>query len=410
MKKNKWMLGLACSLAITFASLQTVNAAEQDAKIVVRQNIHEEMKLAKKTKPVSLNFTELKNGKVQEDHKKLYLEVNGKRIEEEGWYRMDGEEYYVSKDSSLLQDHFLIYTSSQIYYFTKEGHRAKGIVPVGIGYMHFDSLSGELVQEPGLIKVENKTFSTDEKGLVAQNTWVKLAENDYYFFDNNGILLKGQDYLEHDGKIYRLEENGRRVTEFGPFTYLDKIYFSDSKGEPYINEVVFSNKGNYVLGEDGVALSGKVELNGVNYDCDPSKGQVLSDDFLWPVPSSHRITSDFGPRPEMGDFHNGIDIGGNDQCDIVASLPGKVIHADWYDSGGQAVIIQHPNGFVTMYYHLAAYNVVKGDEVNAGDVIGFMGSTGYSTGTHLHFEVRLGSPNGSVVNPNSLSYITVEEN
>lgn len=97
-------------------------------------------------------------------------------------------------------------------------------------------------------------------------------------------------------------------------------------------------------------------------------------------------------------YHRGIDIANKAGPNILAADSGKVIVAGWLDGAGYGnrVIIDHGNGFQTMYAHLSGVSVEAGQTVNRGDVIGKMGSTGRSTGIHLHFEVRTG---GSLVNP-----------
>ena len=118
-------------------------------------------------------------------------------------------------------------------------------------------------------------------------------------------------------------------------------------------------------------------------------------------PAQGKITSKYGERlhPITGgkSFHTGIDIGGNTGDLIVASLSGKVVSAGWYNSVyGNVVIINHGNNIQTFYAHLSEVFVQVGQEVIAGSSIGKMGSTGLSTGAHLHFEIRI---NGEHVDP-----------
>ena len=123
-----------------------------------------------------------------------------------------------------------------------------------------------------------------------------------------------------------------------------------------------------------------------------------SGQFIWPV--SGPITDYFGPResPTAGasSNHMGIDIGCSYGVPIAAADAGVVTVAEWGDSGGNYVMIDHGNGFVTMYLHNSSLAVSVGDVVSQGQTIAYAGSTGYSTGTHCHFSVFL---NGSYVNP-----------
>jgi len=122
--------------------------------------------------------------------------------------------------------------------------------------------------------------------------------------------------------------------------------------------------------------------------------------FTWPAPGYKRITSPFGNRlhPILRTyrFHSGIDIGAPMSSTIVAADSGRVIETAWHGAYGNVVMVNHGNGLVTLYAHLSKFLKKEGDYVKKGDPIAKSGSTGWSTGPHLHFEVRL---NGDPVNP-----------
>jgi murein DD-endopeptidase MepM/ murein hydrolase activator NlpD len=107
--------------------------------------------------------------------------------------------------------------------------------------------------------------------------------------------------------------------------------------------------------------------------------------FSWPVIGSS-ITSGFGMR--WGKLHKGVDLTSSNRS-ILASDNGKVIYAGYKSDYGNHIIIDHLNGYETVYGHLSKINVTVGSTVEKGEKIGVMGNTGDSTGTHLHFEVRL---------------------
>lgn len=114
--------------------------------------------------------------------------------------------------------------------------------------------------------------------------------------------------------------------------------------------------------------------------------------FSWPV--SGPITSPFGMRPNPfggGGFqmHTGLDIGAPMGATITAAASGRIIFAGWYGGYGNAIIIDHGGSTVTLYGHCSQIFVGKGQDVQRGQAIGAVGSTGYSTGPHLHFEVRV---------------------
>lgn len=127
----------------------------------------------------------------------------------------------------------------------------------------------------------------------------------------------------------------------------------------------------------------------------------------WRVPCSYiRLTSPFGYRihPIYGDwrFHSGVDLAGPLNTPIYATCSGVVKAATYNGSAGNYVSIDHMDGFSSTYMHMTRYVVGVGDWVAAGDLIGYMGSTGASTGSHLHFSVY---KNGTAVNPCDYVYL-----
>jgi murein DD-endopeptidase MepM/ murein hydrolase activator NlpD len=120
--------------------------------------------------------------------------------------------------------------------------------------------------------------------------------------------------------------------------------------------------------------------------------------LAWPVKGE--VTSGFGYRihPIFGvrKMHTGIDIDADTGASIRAASAGTVVSAGWRGGYGKCVIIQHSGGLATLYAHQSAIMVSVGETVKRGEIIGEVGSTGYSTGPHLHFEVRV---NGSPVDP-----------
>lgn len=122
--------------------------------------------------------------------------------------------------------------------------------------------------------------------------------------------------------------------------------------------------------------------------------------YLWPCPSSRTITSSYGYRthPVSGSkkLHTGMDIGASYGAPVTAAADGTVIMSQYYGGYGNCIIIDHGGGMATLYGHMSSLSARTGQTVKAGQQIGKVGSTGVSTGNHLHFEVR---KNGSTVNP-----------
>lgn len=132
------------------------------------------------------------------------------------------------------------------------------------------------------------------------------------------------------------------------------------------------------------------------------------DDFLLGVaftpmgyPANYVINSTFGYRGDpirrgRVEFHPGIDFKGRRGDAVKSTADGKVVVAGWFQGYGKCVKIRHKNNLETLYGHLSKINVKVGQNVNTGQIVGLVGSTGYSTGNHLHYEVR---KNGKPVNP-----------
>ncbi|MFA5880189.1 MAG: M23 family metallopeptidase [Candidatus Margulisiibacteriota bacterium] len=107
---------------------------------------------------------------------------------------------------------------------------------------------------------------------------------------------------------------------------------------------------------------------------------------IWPVHGP--IRSGFGLRAHPREFHRGLDIGGSIGTPIKAAANGRVKFAGWYSGYGLTIIIDHGHGYQTLYAHLSRINVKKGQMVQKENRIGALGSTGFTTGPHLHYEVH----------------------
>lgn len=150
------------------------------------------------------------------------------------------------------------------------------------------------------------------------------------------------------------------------------------------------------LGEIKKAMSGFKEL-------------LANIPTLWPLKGVHgNITTRFGwtttpPIHMQGYLHTGLDIAWGDGTPIVATANGVVVQETYDDDLGNYVVLKHKYGFSTKYAHMLARAVRKGQRVNRGDIIGYMGSTGLSTGPHLHYEVHIGT---EYVDP--MNYLSIE--
>lgn len=131
---------------------------------------------------------------------------------------------------------------------------------------------------------------------------------------------------------------------------------------------------------------------------------------MWPIMGP--INSGFGEREDpvlgggSGEFHKGVDIGAPEGTPVHAPANGRVTKAGMGNGYGREIEIDHGNGIITVYGHLHGYNVIAGESVVKGQVIGFVGHSGRTTGTHLHYEVQI---RGTAVNPHRYLRMTLAQ-
>lgn len=154
------------------------------------------------------------------------------------------------------------------------------------------------------------------------------------------------------------------------------------------------------LQADADAMTSTIQGSGSS----SSNSTYIGGQLAWPTPSTSYITSKFGYRihPIYGyrKFHTGIDIGAGSGSRIVAANSGTVILSGWNGGYGKCIVVDHGGGITTLYAHCSKLLVGRGATVSRGQTIAKVGSTGNSTGPHLHFEVRV---NGVYKNP--LNYV-----
>ena len=168
--------------------------------------------------------------------------------------------------------------------------------------------------------------------------------------------------------------------------------------------MVFMGNAN-VCGENSVSVE---ENCAIVEDVDAPSGETVTEDIVEEVVEEFKfmkpitggvITSKYGMR--NGKLHTGIDIADKLNTDIFAAEDGKVICASYCGNYGNLVKIDHENGYITYYAHCNRIVVSVGDRVEKGQLIAKMGSTGWSTGPHVHFEIRL---DGQILNPYGYIY------
>jgi murein DD-endopeptidase MepM/ murein hydrolase activator NlpD len=187
--------------------------------------------------------------------------------------------------------------------------------------------------------------------------------------EKDSSLLKGKTKVKQEGK------NGSRSVTYKISEQNGVTVKKDEVNETILQEPI-----------DHIVIKGTKVI--------PSRGEGT---FAWPAVGGY-ISSKQGPR--WGRMHKGIDIARPSNRTIKAADNGVVVSAGWGGGYGNRIIIDHKNGFRTLYGHMSSLKVSVGQTVSKGTSIGVMGSTGNSTGVHLHFEVY---KNGSLVNP--LTYL-----
>lgn len=219
------------------------------------------------------------------------------------------------------------------------------------------------------------------------------------FFDMNTL----SHYIEEvEYEVPVLDENGEDTGETTTETErILHVQLNSRTGQQQAVDYNFTRHQNEMLEE---MLSGEYDsyfrkfLMGTGGLSGDGTGVVSKGFYIWPSPVSDYVSSPYGNRPGVGygDFHYGIDISAGYGTPIIAAANGTVAAPNGHWSYGINVVIDHADGHQTLYAHMSATAVNPGDTVSAGDVIGYVGSSGMSSGPHLHFETRI---NGSHYNP-----------
>lgn len=194
-------------------------------------------------------------------------------------------------------------------------------------------------------------------------------------------VINYEKIIEEDDSMYK----GEKV-----------VIQKGAKGEKEVSYLITEVNGQRIektVIEENVIVEPTDHIEKVGTKVISSRG---TGEFIWPTNGGY-ISSDMGSR--WGSYHRGIDIARPSNYKIKASDNGVVTFAGWDGSYGYKVVIDHNNGYETLYAHLSEIHVSVGQVVPQGSVIGKMGSTGNSTGVHLHFEVN---KNGTLINPVSV--------
>lgn len=236
-----------------------------------------------------------------------------------------------------------------------------------------DLASGRIVFDQ--VKAMNTFRNSFEKNSRLEPTDYDLV--DIYFFDESTISTFPHEFSA------------------------DLIQFSDTLTGPTIVAFVETSRNAYYGGSNSekyvqvASYTYKAKTNTIPNLENVVSGEPNAQGFSWPVPFTRNVTSNFSMRenPVTGvyELHAGTDIAepGVLGTPVTPAMAGKVTYAGWIGGYGNIVVVNHGEGIETRYAHLNFINTNSGATVSPGDVVGTVGSTGNSTGPHLHFEIRI---------------------
>nr|WP_302328444.1 M23 family metallopeptidase [Salirhabdus salicampi] len=273
-----------------------------------------------------------------------------------------------------------------------------------------------LTVEQGVKLLERGTLTDKIHKIQSGEVLGTIASK--YDLSMNDLLNMNPDL--HQNSILQI---GQEVVVTGRKPHIDVIVEEEKVEQQSISyQTVYENTDSLYKGQTKVKTQGKEGMKEVHYRLTIENGEVINrevikeevlrepitkvilrgtkvipsrgtGDWAWPT-AGGTVTSKMGWR--WGQMHNGIDIAGVSNRSIYAADNGTVTYAGWRGGYGNHVVINHNNGYETSYSHLSSINVTPGQTVKKGQKIGMMGSTGNSTGVHLHFEVKR---YGSNINP-----------
>ncbi len=248
--------------------------------------------------------------------------------------------------------------------------------------------------------------------INSQETMIEELDKEISDLNTQKELLENEK-SELEGKMNALEKEKSELEEYVNEQYNDlyAISYENEKLKQKVNNL------NYMIdvsNEDVEALNSEIEeLVRKKQAANTNQTVYSSDGFRWPLDSKFNyLTTLFGYDAWRGGNHYGIDIGdaGIGGQNIYAAQGGTVITAfgdgGYHGGFGNYVIIDHGNGVSTLYAHCSGVTVSEGQTVSKGDVIGYVGTTGWSTGNHLHFEVRVNGISQNPFNYNLEGYVS----
>jgi murein DD-endopeptidase MepM/ murein hydrolase activator NlpD len=287
----------------------------------------------------------------------------------------------VIKDAEYLQNKLISNRSEEKYYTVEEGDTIIRIARKNdVSASKIYELNPEVTAETLQIGQEI-LISKAVNFLRVQTTKTEYKQNEIPF---DTVTINTSSLYVGDKKTLAEGENGvEQITEL--VTYIDGVKVESKE----VSRTTIKE-----------AVSEKIQVGTKRQSSSSGSTGSSNGRLRWPTIGANQISSPYGKRNFGDGWHGGIDLvrpGGSTGCTVVAAEAGVVTFAGWYGSGGYTVMIDHGDGLSTMYNHMQ--NTIKvrtGQRVSKGQAIGNIGATGYVTGAHLHFEVKV---NGKNVNP-----------
>lgn len=253
------------------------------------------------------------------------------------------------------------------------------------------------IEQDGVEKLSaKKTEQLNKKNAAISSSEAQVADYASQIEEQEALLEK---LLEEERKRKEEEERKRKEEEERKRKEEEERKRQEEEEKKKQEQANNNNSSSSGSSSAGSSSSGSSDSNSSGSNVNTSSS------FRWPLNVSGVITSAFGYRdqPTAGasTYHKGIDIAAPTGTAVVASAGGTVTTASYQSAAGNYIMVYHGNSTYTVYMHLSAINVSVGDTVSKGQTIGAVGSTGVSTGPHLHFGVNV---NGAYVNP--LNYVS----
>ena len=358
------------SLSILTSSVRGASLQSQKSDLEDKiDSAQEEKQEVKEGISDALKEVEELSASIEENESKLetinkQLVTLNKEIKELKQELEETQEKYNKQEEAFKNKMILSYEMGQTSYLDVLLN-SKGILDFLSNYyliseilQNDDDLLDSLEEQKNKIEKDKQELEEKQKEIKTQK-----AEQ-----EKINVLLSNQK-TQKQNEVSKLSEKEKQLS-----SEIDKYKAEVKKIEAELTEAA-----------KNAASSGKVYTGGA---------------FLWPCPSYTRISSPYGYRicPYHGkELHSGIDMAAPYGSAILAAADGQVITAGWLNSYGYTVMIYHGSGLTTIYAHCSSLLVSVGQNVSKGDKIAKVGSTGDSTGNHLHFGVKL---NGRYTSPN----------